>query len=180
MTSKWDKILLGAAGTVGAGLASWRVFVPWIGYDLKMIRYGRKLKNLTQNDAKNGRFIINMFEEAVLRHPRKAFVIFEDRIYTYGFMNDQANKVANIAMNWGLRVGECIAIMMENEPAFIWTFLGMVSTCSQIRIALILLLLTFKSGKHEHFTVRLKLTYRSKSRRIGQTDFKGVSTKYTI
>jgi solute carrier family 27 fatty acid transporter 2/solute carrier family 27 fatty acid transporter 6 len=40
-------------------------------------------------------------------------------------MNEQANKVANIAAKWGLKVGECVAIMIENEPSFIWTFLGM-------------------------------------------------------
>jgi hypothetical protein len=33
--------------------------------------------------------------------------------------------VANIAAKWGLKVGECVAIMIENEPSFIWTFLGM-------------------------------------------------------
>lgn len=78
-----------------------------------------------KRDISNRRFLINKFEEAVEKFPRKPFVIFEDRVYTYEFMNEQANRVANIAAKWGLEVGECVAIMMENEPAFIWTLLGL-------------------------------------------------------
>lgn len=79
---------------------------------------------MVQRDALNGRLMVNMFEEAVQKYPKKPFIIFEDRVYSYEFVNDQANRVANIAAEWGLRVGECVAIMMENEPGFIWTFLG--------------------------------------------------------
>lgn len=124
MPSTANKLLLCAAGTVGVGLVSWRACFPWIGYDLKMIKHGKKAGNATTRDQENGRFLINMFEEAVAKHPKKTFVIFEDRIYSYEFMNEQANRVANIAAQWGLKVGECVAIMIENEPSFIWTFLG--------------------------------------------------------
>ncbi|XP_045156369.2 long-chain fatty acid transport protein 2-like isoform X2 [Mercenaria mercenaria] len=125
MTSKRNKILLGAAGTVGAGILSWRAFFPWIGYDLTMMKHGRKAGKMILRDNEIGRYLINMFEEAVAKHPKKPFVIFEDRVYSYEFMNDQANKVANIAAKWGLKLGECVAIMIENEPSFIWTFLGL-------------------------------------------------------
>lgn len=125
MTSNRNKVLLGAAGTIGAGLVSWRAFFPWIGYDLKMMKHGRKAGNLILRDNEIGRYLINMFEEAVEKCPKKPFVIFEDRIYTYEFMNEQANKVANIVAKWGINLGDCVAIMMENEPAFIWLFLGL-------------------------------------------------------
>ena len=80
---------------------------------------------MEQRDINNGRYLIKMFEEAIEKYPKKTFIIFEDRIYSYEFVNDQANRVANIAAKWGLKVGECVAIMIENEPSFIWTFLGM-------------------------------------------------------
>lgn len=125
MPSKRDKIMLGAAGTVGAGVLSWRAFFPWIGYDLKMIKHGGKAGKKIFQDTQNKRYLITMLEEAVAKHPKKPFLIFEDRVYTYEFMDQQANRVANIAARWGLAVGECVAIMIENEPSFIWTFLGM-------------------------------------------------------
>ncbi|XP_045156370.2 long-chain fatty acid transport protein 2-like [Mercenaria mercenaria] len=125
MTSKRNKILIGAAGTVGAGIISWRAFFPWIGYDIASMKRGIKFAKLAKRDSDNGRYLIDMFEEAVAKHPKKPFVIFEDRVYSYEFMNDQANRVANIAAKWGLKLGECVAIMIENEPSFIWTFLGL-------------------------------------------------------
>lgn len=124
MSSKRDKILLGAAATVGTGIATWRAFFPWIGYDLATLTKLAKIGILAKRDVKNGRFVIDMFEEVVQKNPKKPFIIFEDSIFTYEFINDQANRVANIAMKWGLKLGECVAIVMENEPSFIWTFLG--------------------------------------------------------
>ncbi|KAH3858043.1 long-chain fatty acid transport protein 2-like isoform X2 [Dreissena polymorpha] len=125
MPSKKDKIILGAAGAVGAGIMSWRAFFPWIGYDLKMIKHGKRAGGRIMKDIQNQRYLINMFEEAVEKYPKKPFIIFEDRVYTYEFVNEQTNRVANIAAQWGFKIGECVALMIENEPAFIWTFLGL-------------------------------------------------------
>lgn len=41
-------------------------------------------------------------------------------------MNEQAKKVANIAYEWKFKVGETIAIIIQNHPSFVWTFLGRV------------------------------------------------------
>ena len=126
MPSKRDKVLIGAAGALGAGVLSWRAFFPWIGYDLTMMKHGRHAAKQMMEDQEKKRFLVSKFEDAVERSPKKPFIIFEDRIYTYEFVNEQANKTANIAAKWGLKIGECVAIMIENEPAFIWTFLGML------------------------------------------------------
>ncbi|XP_052795945.1 long-chain fatty acid transport protein 2-like [Mya arenaria] len=125
MPTKKDKLILGTAGAVGAGILSWRAFFPWIGYDLRMMKNGGNAGKKLMADQVNKRFLINMFEEAVEKYPKKPFIIFEDRIYTYEFVDQQTNRVANIAAKWGLKVGDCVAIMIENEPAFIWTFLGL-------------------------------------------------------
>ncbi|KAL4227803.1 hypothetical protein ACF0H5_013240 [Mactra antiquata] len=125
MASKRDKVLLGVAGAVGAGVVSWRTLFPWIGYDLTMMKYGSKAGKGMLHDNTTGRYLIEMFEENVAKHPKKPFVIFEDRVYTYDFMDAQANRVANIAASWNLKFNSCVAIMIENEPSFIWTFLGL-------------------------------------------------------
>nr|KAG5697722.1 hypothetical protein BaRGS_006244 [Batillaria attramentaria] len=51
-------------------------------------------------------------------------LIFEDCVYTYEFMEEQANRVANMMRNLGLKRDDTVALMIHNEPAFVWTFLG--------------------------------------------------------
>ena len=69
-------------------------------------------------------FVIDMFEAQVANIPKKAMVIFEDCVYTYEFMDQQANRVANMMRQLGFKLGDTVAIMINNEPAFIWTLLG--------------------------------------------------------
>lgn len=122
--SKKQKAALVGSGLVGAGYAAWKTFFPWIGDDMKTIRVlAKALKQIGQNFEK-GRTDLVMFEENVARIPKKTFIIFEDRHYSYEFVDTMANKVANIALTWNLPLHSPVAIMVENEPAFIWTFLG--------------------------------------------------------
>ena len=115
---------LAGAGLVGAGVAAWRTMFPWIGDDIKALRMFIKGGKKIMENIANERYLIDMFEDDVKKSPQKAFMIFEDRIYTYEFIDRMANKVANLAMTWNLPVGDTVAIMLENEPAFVWTFLG--------------------------------------------------------
>ncbi|XP_035825814.1 long-chain fatty acid transport protein 6 [Aplysia californica] len=69
--------------------------------------------------------VIDKFEKQAAANPKKEFLIFEDNVFTYEFVDQMACKVANIAKSWGLKAGQNVAIMMENEPAFVWTFLGL-------------------------------------------------------
>ena len=51
-------------------------------------------------------------------------ILFAGAIYTYEFMDQQANRVANMMRGLGLKFGDTVALMCHNEPAFVWTFLG--------------------------------------------------------
>ena len=79
-----------------------------------------------EKDIINKRYLIDQFEENVVRHPDKVFLIFEGREFSYGLVDHMANKVANVAAAIGLHQGDTVAVMMPNEPAFVWTFLGSV------------------------------------------------------
>ena len=76
------------------------------------------------DDMEKGRFIIEMFEESAAKQGRKPMIIFEDREYSWDFINEQANRVANIVLQWGLTVGDVVAIFVENSPEFVWLMLG--------------------------------------------------------
>ena len=49
-----------------------------------------------------------------------------------------ANKVARVGQRLGLKAGDTAAILIYNEPAFIWTFLG--TTTKQILIGVFCLM----------------------------------------
>ena len=69
-------------------------------------------------------FVIDKFEALVEKHPKKALLIFEDCVYTYEFMDQQANRVANMMRQLGLKQGDSVAMMIHSDPAFVWTLLG--------------------------------------------------------
>ncbi|GFO37969.1 very long-chain acyl-coa synthetase [Plakobranchus ocellatus] len=118
----YQKVLAGSAGATGAGLVAWKTMFPWLEYDIQLMKAGKKLYKLKDEAMKS--FLIDKFEEKVAMTPKKPLVIFEDNIYTYEFIDQMACKVANIGKSWGLRRGDCVAMMIENEPSFVWTFLG--------------------------------------------------------
>ncbi|RUS79194.1 hypothetical protein EGW08_013052 [Elysia chlorotica] len=68
---------------------------------------------------------IDKFEAWVAKQPKKPFIIFDDVVYTYEDVDRMACKVATIAKSWGLRPRDCVAVMMQSEPAFLWTFYGL-------------------------------------------------------
>ncbi|BFZ01882.1 hypothetical protein BsWGS_04921 [Bradybaena similaris] len=119
----YQRVLLGSAGTVGAGVVALNRMFPWLKYDLQLIKAGKKMLKLREEAANS--LLIDKFEKLVQESPRKTFIIFEDNHYTYEFVDHMACKIANITRSWGLGPGDCVAMMIQNEPAFIWTFLGL-------------------------------------------------------
>lgn len=115
---------IAALGLTGASLVTWRAICPWIVDDVWTIRAVNRQSNRIKEDIAKGRFLIDMFEEQVSRLPQKTFILFEDRAYSYEFVNDMANRVASLASTWNLKQGDAVATMIYNEPAFVWTFLG--------------------------------------------------------
>lgn len=116
--------LIGAAGVVGAGAVAWHTKYSWIKYDWQIIQVGRRLAKI-HNELLSDGFLIDKFENHVNTHPLKPMVIFEDMVFTYLFIDQQANRVANAVRQLGLQDGDTVAMMCHNEPAFIWIMLGL-------------------------------------------------------
>ena len=112
------------AAVAGTGLAAYRYACPWLSYDIKTIRAGQKVGKLVMKDMTENKFLIDFFEDGVAEHPEKLFIIFEGREYSYQLVDQMANKVANSVNAWGLQQGDTVALVISNEPAFVWTFLG--------------------------------------------------------
>ncbi|XP_046574480.1 very long-chain acyl-CoA synthetase-like [Haliotis rubra] len=120
-----DKVVYGVAGAAGASVVAWKTMFPWIHHDLKIIKVGKRVKTEMDKDFESGEFLIDRFEKHVYNQPRKPFIIFEGNVFTYEYIDQQANRVTNVVRTWGLSVGDTVAMMIYNEPAFVWTFLGL-------------------------------------------------------
>ena len=118
------KTLITTLAVTGTGLTAYRYTCPWISYDIQTIRQFYKAQRQALKDQADNRYLIDKFEETVVNNPDKTFVVFEGREFSYQIVDCMANKVANVAATWGLQQGDTVALMMANEPAFVWTFLG--------------------------------------------------------
>ncbi|XP_061172699.1 long-chain fatty acid transport protein 6-like [Saccostrea echinata] len=123
--SKQQRAILIASGLAGAGYAAWKSWVPWIVDDVITIQALIKAMKQIGQHISQMRTVLDMFEDDVVRIPKKTFIIFDDKQYTYEFVDAMANKVANLAASWKLPRDTPVAMMIENEPAFVWTFLGL-------------------------------------------------------
>ena len=97
---------------------------PWLKYDLTFLRVMLRLAFTFKNYERKNMLTIDIFEDKVRKIPTKKLLFFEDKEYTYEFVNQQANKVANMCLSLGVKKKDVVALLIHNEPAFIWTHLG--------------------------------------------------------
>ncbi|KAG7281000.1 hypothetical protein CRUP_016632 [Coryphaenoides rupestris] len=70
--------------------------------------------------------LLDRFVDTATAHPDKTLVHFEGRAYSYGEAERRSNRVANaLRSHAGLRAGDAVALFCGNEPAFVWTWLGL-------------------------------------------------------
>jgi fatty-acyl-CoA synthase len=69
--------------------------------------------------------VADRIEEKAAAHPDRPFILYEDQRITYGELNATANRVAHAIREAGPRTGDVVALMMENRPAFISTWVGL-------------------------------------------------------
>uniref|UniRef100_A0A2K6L8K1 long-chain-fatty-acid--CoA ligase n=2 Tax=Rhinopithecus TaxID=542827 RepID=A0A2K6L8K1_RHIBE len=125
--------MLSAIYTVLAGL----VFLPLlvnlccpyffqdVGYFLKVAAVGRRARSYGQR--RPARTILRAFLEKARQTPHKPFLLFRDETLTYAQVDQRSNQVARaLHDHLGLRQGDCVALFMGNEPAYVWLWLGLM------------------------------------------------------
>jgi long-chain acyl-CoA synthetase len=63
-------------------------------------------------------------EEISRRYKKREAIRFENRIYTYQELNEEASRVAGGLVSLGLGKGDRIALMLPNIPEFVFSFFG--------------------------------------------------------
>ncbi|XP_055218962.2 long-chain fatty acid transport protein 2 isoform X2 [Gorilla gorilla gorilla] len=125
--------MLSAIYTVLAGLLFLPLLVnlccPYffqdIGYFLKVVAVGRRVRSYGKR--RPARTILRAFLEKARQTPHKPFLLFRDETLTYAQVDRRSNQVARaLHDHLGLRQGDCVALFMGNEPAYVWLWLGLV------------------------------------------------------
>lgn len=94
------------------------------GYFLQLARFVRRLRSYGRQRPM--RTVLHVFLEKARQTPHKPFLLFRDEMYTYAQVDQLSNQVARTLRNrLGLRQGECVAVFMGNEPAYVWLCLGL-------------------------------------------------------
>ncbi|XP_077988217.1 long-chain fatty acid transport protein 2-like [Glandiceps talaboti] len=114
------KVAVGTTAT--AGLL--HLIYPYWRRDITAIRKGIHFKKVTDAYLSSKRFMVDVFIEKAAMYPYKPFVIYNNTIYTYRDVDIMSNKFANFARQQGLKLGDTAAMLMYNEPAYLWIYLG--------------------------------------------------------
>ncbi|KAM5245187.1 long-chain fatty acid transport protein 2 [Hipposideros larvatus] len=95
------------------------------GYFLLLAGLARRMRSYRQQ--RPVRTILHAFLEKVRQTPHKPFLLFRDETLTYAQVDRRSNQVARTLHDrLGLRQGDCVAIFMGNEPAYVWLWLGLI------------------------------------------------------
>uniref|UniRef100_A0A671DT00 long-chain-fatty-acid--CoA ligase n=1 Tax=Rhinolophus ferrumequinum TaxID=59479 RepID=A0A671DT00_RHIFE len=95
------------------------------GYFLLLAGLARRIRSYGQPGQV--RTILHVFLEKVRQTPHKPFLVFRDETLTYAQVDRRSNQVARtLHDHLGLRQGDCVAIFMGNEPAYVWLWLGLL------------------------------------------------------
>lgn len=84
------------------------------------------LAEQTKNMFEKEYTYLNGFERNVNRYRNKEAVVFplEDKSWTYGELEREANKLANAYINSGIGANDVILYQMKNSPAFIFNYIA--------------------------------------------------------
>lgn len=101
-------------------------------YLLQDVRYFLRVANLARRvrsyrRRRPVRTILQVFLEQARKTPHKPFLLFRDETLTYAQVDRRSNQVARaLHDHLGLRQGDCVALFMGNEPAYVWLWLGLL------------------------------------------------------
>ncbi|XP_053320715.1 long-chain fatty acid transport protein 2-like [Spea bombifrons] len=105
-----------------------RMFLPYLWKDIVFFyRSFRYLLYVERCLKKNPPFcMLDMFLLQASRRPNKTFIFYQDQTYTYKEVDLKSNQLAwTLKQYTKLEQGDCVAIFLGNEPAYIWIWLGL-------------------------------------------------------
>ncbi|NXD61560.1 S27A2 synthetase, partial [Eolophus roseicapillus] len=69
--------------------------------------------------------LLDVFARRVRLTPHKPLLLFGDEVSTYEQVERRSSQAARALLGAaGLRAGGCLALLMGNQPAYVWVWLG--------------------------------------------------------
>eukprot|EP00512_Aurantiochytrium_limacinum_P006363 CAMPEP_0171521432 /NCGR_PEP_ID=MMETSP0959-20130129/7118_1 /TAXON_ID=87120 /ORGANISM="Aurantiochytrium limacinum, Strain ATCCMYA-1381" /LENGTH=629 /DNA_ID=CAMNT_0012061311 /DNA_START=71 /DNA_END=1960 /DNA_ORIENTATION=+ len=129
--------LLKAGAAAGAAYASWKWLDDRHGitHDIEMARRLLPLRKEINELNKNGFNVTELWRKVLSKNPNKPALLYLDEVVTYQQVEDRSNQVSNWLLSKGLKRGDTVALLMENRPEFVISWLGM--TKIGVKVALI-------------------------------------------
>ncbi|XP_022108907.1 very long-chain acyl-CoA synthetase-like [Acanthaster planci] len=93
-----------------------------LAFILDKVRMARHLQACARREIPST--IVDELEGHARSTPDKTFLVYRDVRFTYGEVNRRANQLAHAAHHRGVKQGDTVALLIHNEPAFIWTLLA--------------------------------------------------------
>jgi fatty-acyl-CoA synthase len=90
-----------------------------------VLRFARVLPRMVRLRPQARQTVPDLLEARAASHPRRPFVRFEERAWSYGELNEAANRVAHWAHGLGLTRGDVVALVMENRPEYVAIWMGL-------------------------------------------------------
>ncbi|XP_066445434.1 long-chain fatty acid transport protein 2-like [Eleutherodactylus coqui] len=70
--------------------------------------------------------MLDMFLKQVSIRPNHTFILYQDQSYTYKEIDLKSNQAAWALSHYAkVKKGDCVALFLGNEPAYIWIWLGL-------------------------------------------------------
>ncbi|XP_075713977.1 long-chain fatty acid transport protein 2-like [Rhinoderma darwinii] len=105
-----------------------RIFFPYLWQDLRFFcraaGYARKIEQEVKRCSSFG--MLSLFLKQVSIRPNQTFILYQDEAYTYKEIDLKSNQAAWALNRYGkMKKGDCVAVFLSNEPAYIWLWLGL-------------------------------------------------------
>lgn len=96
----------------------------------RVVRYGVMLEVFRMTSSV--RTVLDRFIQQAQRVADKPFLVYDGRIHTYRDVDLRSNRLANVFHSTAaLKKGDCVALLMSNEPDFICVWFGLAKAgCS--------------------------------------------------
>ncbi|XP_071964618.1 long-chain fatty acid transport protein 2-like [Antedon mediterranea] len=116
----------GLGGAAAAGFYLHRKYRDAMANDMKLIRFGYRAYKFRSGMESERKTVVDIFLHHVANDPNKHMILFEDSVYTYAEAEKESNKIGNYLRSTKvLQQKDTVALIMPNEPAFIFSFFGL-------------------------------------------------------
>jgi crotonobetaine/carnitine-CoA ligase len=95
-------------------------------WDDKFERHAKKWESWTMQEyAQHDRVLSKIIEDKARQYPDHVVFQFRDDPITLGEFNERINKTANGFLSLGVKHGDKVAIMLPNNPEFLYTWFAL-------------------------------------------------------